>query len=183
MGRPPRGVTLGDVSSTDDREADATTPVEGTAPDSAPSQDVDGRVVHTPRVRDEGRQVREGSRALVFKPSRLTIVVALVATVGGLPLFFSVPYFWLFLLVPAAVTVWVLRTRTTVDPRSVTARSVRGARTVRWDDVRGLRLGKRSSVSAVLFDESELVLPAVKVRDLPALSLASAGRVADPVGD
>ncbi|MBC3193524.1 PH domain-containing protein [Pseudonocardia sp. C8] len=170
------------MSSTDDREADHVTRAGDPTPAPAPSRDVDLGVAATPRVRNEGRQVREGARALVFKPSRLTIVVALVAVVGGLPLLFSVPYFWLALVVPAGIAVWVLRTRTTVDPDSLTVRTVTGSRTVQWDDVRGLRLGKRSSVSAVLADDAELTLAAVKVRDLPALSLASAGRVADPTG-
>lgn len=157
------------MSSTDDREA-------------GPSPDVDERVAGTSRVREEGRQVREGPRSLVFRPSRLTIAVALVATTGALPLLLSVPYFWLSLLIPIAITVWVLRTRTTVDPDTLTVRTVIAARTVPWDDVRGLRLGKRSSVNAVLADDSELTLAAVKVRDLPVLSLASARRVADPLG-
>lgn len=148
-----------------------------------PSQDVAERVDATPRVRDEGRQVREGARAVVFKPSRLTIAVAFVAVVGALPLLLSVPFFWLSLLIPIAITVWVLRTRTTVDPESLTVRTVTGSRTLAWDDVRGLRLGKRSSVNAVLADDTELTLAAVKVRDLPVLSLASGGRVADPLGD
>ncbi|ANY09782.1 hypothetical protein AFB00_04135 [Pseudonocardia sp. HH130630-07] len=120
---------------------------------------------------------------MVFAPSRLTIVVALVFAVGGLPLYASLPWTAVLLLVPVAVAVWTLRTRTTVDPDSVTARTVTGSRSVGWDEVRGLRLGGRSSVSAVLADSSELRLPAVRVRDLPAVSLASAGRVADPVGD
>ncbi|BBG04143.1 MULTISPECIES: PH domain-containing protein [Pseudonocardia] len=171
------------MSSTDDREAAETTSAQEPTRAAEPVQQVDVGVAYTPRVRDEGRQVREGTRTLVFKPSRLTIVVALFATVGGLPLFFSVPYFWLFLLVPIAVTAWVLRVRTTVDPSTVAVRTVTGSRTVAWDDVRGLRLGKRSSVSAVLSDDDELALPAVHVRDLPALSTASGGRFADPVGE
>ncbi|SFN88320.1 PH domain-containing protein [Pseudonocardia ammonioxydans] len=161
------------MSSTDDRGTEGT----------ARAGDVDARVVITPRVREEGRQVREGARALVFKPSRLTIAVALVAVVGALPLLLSVPFFWLSLLIPAGIVVWVLRTRTTVDPDELTVRTVTSSRTVRWDDVRGLRLGRRSSVNAVRTDDTELTLAAVKVRDLPALSLASGGRVADPAGD
>ena len=171
------------MSSTDDREADGTARAEDPAPEAGPSQDVDESVTVMPRVREEGRQVREGARALVFKPSRLTIAVTLVAVVGGLPLLLTVPYFWLLLVVPVAIIVWVLRTRTTVDPDSLTVRTVASSRSVRWDDVRGLRLGKHASVNAVLADDTELTLAAVKVRDLPVLSLASAGRVADPVGD
>lgn len=171
------------MSSTDDRDAGAAVPAEGAGPAPATSQHVDARAIGTPRVRAEGHQVREGARALVFKPSRLTIAVVVVAVVGALPLLLSVPFFWLTLVVPVAIIGWVLRVRTTVDPDSLHVRSLRGTRTVRWDDVRGLSLGTRSSVTAVLSDGAELTLPSVRVRDLPALSLASGGRVADPVGD
>lgn len=152
----PGGVTLGAVSSIDDS---------------------------TPPVRDEGRQVRDGGRRLAFAPSRLTIAAVLVVCVGALPLLLSVPYFWVVLLLPLAVIVWVVRVRTTVDADTVTIRSATGSRTLAWDDVRGLKLGKRSSVSAVLTDDSEVVLPAVHVRDLPVLAAASGGRIADPAGD
>lgn len=163
-GHRARGVTIGGVSSTDPSPADE------------PSQPVDTG----PTVREEGRQVRDGARRLVFTPSRLTIAAALVVCVGALPLLLSVPWFWLFLFLPLAVIGWVLRVRTTVDPDTVTTRSVTGSRTVPWDDVRGLRLGRRSSVSLVLADDREVALPAVYVRDLPVLSAASGGRFADP---
>lgn len=171
------------MSSTDDREAGTTAQAEDLAPVATGSQDVDGAVVPTPKVRAEGHQVREGARALVFTPSRLTIFVVLVTVVGALPLLFSVPYFWLALLVPIAIIGRVLWVRTTVDPDSLRVRSLRGSRTVRWDDVRGLSLARRSSVTALLADGTELVLPSVRVRDLPALALASGGRITDPVGD
>lgn len=163
-GHRPRGATIGGVSSTDPSPADE------------PSRPVDTG----PTVREEGRRVRSGTRRLVFAPSRLTIAAALVVCVGALPLLLSVPWFWLFLLVPAAVTGWVLRVRTTVDPDAVTVRSVTGSRTMAWDDVRGLRLGRRSSVSVVLADDVEVALPAVHVRDLPVLAAASGGRFTDP---
>ncbi|MFP5072109.1 PH domain-containing protein [Pseudonocardia nantongensis] len=137
----------------------------------------------TPPVRDEGRQVHDGRRRLVFKPSRLNIAATLVVCVGALPLLLTVPFFWLALLLPLAVIGWVLRVRTTVDPDAVTIRSATGSRTLAWDDVRGLKLGRRSSVSAVLADDGEVVLPAVHVRDLPVLAAASGGRFADPAGD
>ncbi|MEJ8278321.1 PH domain-containing protein [Pseudonocardia spirodelae] len=168
------------MSSTDDREpAD---PARTAAPPATagPSHQVDSELAWTPRVRDEGRKVREGSRALVFKPSRLTIFAILVAVVGATPLVFSVPWFWLVLVLPAAAIAWILRVRTTVDPQRLTVRGATGSRSVDWDAVRGLRIGKRSQVRAVLDGDEELALPAVHVRDLPALSVASGGRFTDP---
>ncbi|MFP5020189.1 PH domain-containing protein [Pseudonocardia phyllosphaerae] len=181
------------MSSTDDRSDDHATPQAGAAAPQAPSQDVDARadeiVAAAARVRDEGRLTGVGGRAIVFAHSRLTIAVVLVVVVGALPLLFSVPFFWVALLLPVAVIAWVLWVRTTVTPQHVQVRSVRGTRSVSWDDVRGLELGRRSSVVAVLAEGTEpaakppatrLTLPAVKVRDLPMVSLASGGRIPDP---
>lgn len=167
------------MSSTDPQQPSQSAP----AGDAQPSHGVDGPLAATPRVRDEGRTVRDGARALVFKPSRLTIFAILVATVGSTPLMFSVPWFWLLLVVPIAAIAWILRIRTTVDPETITVRTVTGSRTVDWDAVRGLRIGTRSRVGAVLDDDSQLDLPAVHVRDLPALALASGGRITDPVAE
>lgn len=171
------------MSSTDpsggaDAAEQATPPREPAEP-APPSHQVDAAEA----VRAEGRRVLDGTRRLAFRHSRLTIAAALVVVAGALPLLFSVPFFWLFLLVPLAVIGWVLRVRTTVDADAVTARSLTRTRTVAWDEVRGLRLGTRSSVTVVLADGDEVVLPAVHVRDLPVLAIASGGRFADPAGE
>ncbi|WP_224389894.1 PH domain-containing protein [Pseudonocardia sp. ICBG1293] len=171
------------MSSTDDRATPAAPADDASAaPPAAPpaSQQVDSELAWTPQVRDEGRKVRAGSRALVFKPSRLTIFAILVAVVGSTPLVFSLPWFWVVLVVPVAAIAWILRVRTTVDPETLVVRGPLSSRTVDWDDVRGLRIGSRSRISAVLGEDDDLVLPAVHARDLPALSVASGGRIADP---
>lgn len=161
------------MSSTDDHAVPADTASASAPRATAASQQVDSELAWTPRVRDEGRKLRVGSRALVFKPSRLTIFAILVAVVGSTPLVFSLPWFWVVLVLPVAAIVWILRVRTTVDPETLTVRSAFSSRTVDWDDVRGLRIGSRSRVSAVLGEDDDLVLPAVHARDLPALSVAS----------
>ncbi|MBN9758025.1 Low molecular weight protein antigen 6 [Pseudonocardia sp. Ae406_Ps2] len=168
------------MSSTDDHAVPADTTSAAAPRATAASQQVDSELAWTPRVRDEGRKLRVGSRALVFKPSRLTIFAILVAVVGSTPLVFSLPWFWVVLVLPVAAIAWILRVRTTVDPETLTVRSAFSSRTVDWDDVRGLRIGSRSRVSAVLGEDDDLVLPAVHARDLPALSVASGGRFADP---
>jgi hypothetical protein len=117
---------------------------------------------------------------LVFRHSRLGVMAALLFCVCALPLMLTVPFFWLVLLLPIAYCVWLARTRTTVDGTTVATRTLRGSRDVTWEDITSLRLDERSRVSAVLSDESELPLPAVRLRDLSAVAVASGGRITDP---
>lgn len=119
---------------------------------------------------------------LVFRHSALGILAAALFLVCALPLMLSVPFFWLVLIVPIGFVVWLVRVRTTVDGQTVTTRTVAGTRRVAWDEIASLRLGKRSGLTAVLRDDTSLPLPAVHVRDLPALAVASGGRVSDPTG-
>lgn len=120
---------------------------------------------------------------LVFKHSSLGILAALLFLLCAAPLMATVPFFWLVALLPIGFGGWLLRVRTTVDPGSVTARWITGSRRVPWDDISSLRLVGRSGVSAVLKDDTELPLPAVHLRDLPALAAVSGGRIPDPAGD
>jgi hypothetical protein len=88
----------------------------------------------------------------------------------------------LLLILPIALSVLIVRYRTTADRDSVTARTVLARRTVPWDDVEGLRFGKGSWAYAQLRDGSELRLPAVTFSTLPLLTEASGGRVPNPYG-
>lgn len=135
----------------------------------------------------DGRDGTDGQEAtatgpprLVFRHSALGVLAALLFCVCALPLMLSVPWFWLILLLPVGYCVWLLWTRTTVDGETVAVRTVRGSRRLSWADVTSLRIDERSRVSAVLGDESELRLPAVRLRDLSALAVASGGRISDP---
>lgn len=121
-----------------------------------------------------------GPARLVFRHSALGILAALLFCVCALPLILSLPWFWLVLLLPLGFSVWLVWTRTTVDGEYLVVRTLRGTRRLSWDDVTSLRLDERSRVSAVLDDESELRLPAVRLRDLSALAVASGGRITDP---
>jgi hypothetical protein len=120
---------------------------------------------------------------LVFQPSRLTIVAVLAFCVFAVPFAFGAPWLWLVYLLPVALVVWIVRTRTTVDPEAVTVRRLLGGRRVRWDAISSLRLGKKSRVSAILNDGEELPLPAVRVRDLPVLAVVSGGRFTFPTDE
>lgn len=120
---------------------------------------------------------------VVFHPSRLIIVAALVLAVCATPVAFGAPFLWVVYAVPLGVIVWVLRTRTTVDAEAVTVRRLLGGRRVPWETISSLRLADNARVAAVLEDGAELPLPAVGVRDLPRLAAASGGRLPDPSGD
>lgn len=117
---------------------------------------------------------------LIFRiPTTAMIPVALLF-VCATPLAFGAPGLQVIYLVPIALVLWVIRTRTVVDAEQVRIRTLFGARSIAWSEITSLRLTKRSGVRAVLADESEVTLPAVRVRDLAALAQASGGRFGDP---
>ena len=121
-----------------------------------------------------------GTTRAVFRVSPLVILFALAVAVCATPVAFGAPFLWLIYLVPVGIIVWTLRTRTVVDAEGLLVRRLVGSRHVPWDDVTGLRLDDRGPVRAVLAAGGELVLPAVGVRDLHALAVASGGRLPDP---
>jgi hypothetical protein len=123
------------------------------------------------------------SARAVFKVSPLVVLFALALAVCATPVAFGAPYLWLVYLVPVGVVVWTLRTRTVADADGLRVRRLVGGRRVPWEAVNGLRLDDRSRVHAVLDGGEELALPAVHVRDLHVLAVASGGRVPDPTGD
>lgn len=84
------------------------------------------------------------------------------------------------LAIPVVASVAIVRLRTVANRETVTARSLLGSRTVRWDDVQGLRFDRNAWAKARLGDDSELRLPAVTFATLPLLTAASGGRVPNP---
>ncbi|WP_181783740.1 PH domain-containing protein [Pseudonocardia pini] len=125
----------------------------------------------------------EAPARLVFRRSPLALAALAFFLVAAIPFAFGAPWLWLVYLVPVGLAYWVVRVRTVVDAESVTARRLLTSRRVPWSEISSLRLGKKSRVSAVLKDESELPLPTVHVRDLPALAAVSGGRLPDPAGE
>jgi hypothetical protein len=92
----------------------------------------------------------------------------------------SLPWGWLLFLVPAAIAVWVVRTRTTIDAQRVAARRVLRTHVLPWSRITSLRVADHAWVRAVLADGGEVALPAVYARHLPVLAVLSGGRLADP---
>ena len=86
------------------------------------------------------------------------------------------------LVIPVILSACIVRLRTVADHDTVTARSLLGSETVRWEDIEGLRFSKGSWARAQLKDGRELRLPAVTFATLPELTEVSAGRVPNPYG-
>ena len=90
------------------------------------------------------------------------------------------PAFAVLYLVPILLAVWILRTRTVVDTEQLRTRSLFGARTLAWAEVRSLKLARRGWVNAVLSGDELAPLPGVRTRHLPMLAALSGGRLSDP---
>jgi hypothetical protein len=102
--------------------------------------------------------------------------------IGILSLVLASSWFAPLLIVPAVLSVFIVRLRTVAAVDTVTARSLLRSETVRWEDVDGLAFNKGSWARAQLKDGRELTLPAVTFSTLPQLTEASAGRVPNPYG-
>jgi hypothetical protein len=101
---------------------------------------------------------------------------------GLLSLVLAWTWFAPLFVIPAMLSAYIVRLRTTADPDTVTARNLLGSETVRWEDIQGLRFSKGSWARAQLKDGRELRLPAVTFATLPQLTEVSAGRVPNPYG-
>jgi Bacterial PH domain len=99
---------------------------------------------------------------------------------GILSLVLASPWFAPLLVIPVGLSACIVRLRTVARIDTVTARSLRGSETVRWEDIDGLAFNKGSWARAQLKDGRELTLPAVTFSTLPRLTEASAGRVPNP---
>lgn len=84
------------------------------------------------------------------------------------------------LVIPVIGSATIARLRTEADRDKVTVRTLRGSRTVAWDQIEGLRFTKSAWARACLKKGPELPLPAVTFATLPLLTAASAGRVPNP---
>lgn len=122
-----------------------------------------------------------GPSTVTFRTPLTSLIAVWGLTVCLTPVAFGVPGLQVLYLGPLAIAVWLLRTRTVAGPETIVTHQVRGARSITWSDLEGLRMDDRSRVWAVLRGGEEIRLPAVRVRDLPALSAASRGRLPDPL--
>ncbi len=86
------------------------------------------------------------------------------------------------LAIPVAVSVAIVRLRTTADADAVTARGLLSSRTLPWGEVEGLRFNRGGWAQACHSGDKEMTLPAVTFATLPRLAAASGGRVPNPYG-
>lgn len=124
--------------------------------------------------------VQQVPTRLVFRIPATAVLGALLFAVTATPFAWAAPGLMFVYLVPIVAIAWVLRVRTTADREKLVARTLFGRHVVPWSDVRAFRVSERSWVRAVVEDGKELPLPTVRTRHLPALSLISGGRLADP---
>ena len=87
------------------------------------------------------------------------------------------------LIIPALLSALIVRLRTQADGNGVAVRTLLGSRSVRWEEIDGLRFRRGSWARAQLKSGRELRLPAVTFATLPQLTQASAGRVPNPYAD
>ncbi|WP_143073421.1 PH domain-containing protein [Actinokineospora terrae] len=117
---------------------------------------------------------------LVFRVPGIAVLAALLFAICATPFAFAAPGLVAVYVIPIALVVWVLRVRTTADAEGLVVREVVSSRPLPWKLLKGLRLNAAGRVSAVLHDDTEVALPQVRTRHLPALALVSGGRLADP---
>ena len=115
-----------------------------------------------------------------FRMPRSALVPVLVLALCILPTAAVTGWTLLLLLIPVLVAVGVLRRGADVGDEGITARAVLGSRTVRWTDLAGIRVGERGELWLVTTAATEVRLPVVRARDLPALAGASGGRLEVP---
>jgi hypothetical protein len=119
-------------------------------------------------------------KKLVFRIPATALLAAGLIAICVTPVAWAVPGLQALYVLPLGYAYWVVRNRTTVTEEELVARGVFGTTTVRWDEVKSIRLAEKGWLKAVRQDDTEVTLPAVRFMHLPALSLVSGGRVPDP---
>ncbi|WP_194834623.1 PH domain-containing protein [Nocardia sp. XZ_19_369] len=129
----------------------------------------------------EGSDTGGGSAATVIRIPRLAFLGVFILFMCVFFMFVGWPAgLWWMLLIPVAVSVWVLRTQTTVSEGGLDLRTVFRSRHLDWSQLKGVRIPKRGYVRADLVDGTEVKLPAVSYDRVRDLAIASQGRIPDP---
>jgi len=118
---------------------------------------------------------------VVIRISPMAHLGVALLTLAMLSVVFAGPgWFVVLLVIPIVLSVAVARYRTVADRDAVTVRTLLRSERLRWDDIHGLRFGKKSWALARRDDGSEIALPGVTFATLPLLTAASGGRVPNP---
>ncbi|MEU3651072.1 PH domain-containing protein [Lentzea sp. NPDC034063] len=119
-------------------------------------------------------------KKLVFRIPATALLAAGLIAICVTPVAWLAPGLQALYVLPLGYAYWVVRNRTTVTEDELVARGVFGTTTLKWSEVKSIRLVQKGWLRAVKEDASEVTLPAVRFMHLPALSLVSGGRVPDP---
>ncbi|MDX8030766.1 PH domain-containing protein [Lentzea sp. BCCO 10_0856] len=119
-------------------------------------------------------------KKLVFRIPATALLAAGLIAICVTPVAWVAPGLQALYVLPLGYAYWILRNRTTVTEDTLVARGVFGSTTLKWSEVKSIRLVRKGWLKAVKEDDTEVTLPAVRFMHLPALSLVSGGRVPDP---
>ncbi len=119
-------------------------------------------------------------KKLVFRIPATALLAAGLIAICVTPVAWVAPGLQALYVLPLAYAYWVIRNRTTVTEEELVARGLFGSTTVKWSEVKSIRLARKGWLKAVRTDDTEVTLPAVRFMHLPALSLVSGGLVPDP---
>ncbi|SER52983.1 PH domain-containing protein [Lentzea xinjiangensis] len=119
-------------------------------------------------------------KKLVFRIPATALLAAGLIAICVTPVAWVAPGLQALYVLPLGYAYWVVRNRTTVTEDEIVARGLFATTTVRWPEVKAIRLVRKGWLKAVKDDDTEVTLPAVRFMHLPALSLVSGGRVPDP---
>ncbi|SFE50456.1 PH domain-containing protein [Actinopolyspora alba] len=161
-------------------EATSETGDTGETTAGAPDATTEREPEHPPEGDSEQAEPPELPSRLVFRITRVGLLVILVVAFCISPIAASLPPLSVLYLIPLGLIVWLVRTRTVVDESGITARTLTGRTRMDWSDIRALRLDERHWVRAVTTSDREVRLPAIRVRDVPRLAVMSRGRIQDP---
>lgn len=128
-----------------------------------------------------GSSAASSPAPVVIRISPMAHLAVVLLTLALLSVVFAGPaWFVALLVIPVLLSVAIARYRTVADRDTVTARTLLGSQTLRWEDIAGLRFGRKAWAQARRGDGTEVSLPAVTFATLPVLTAASGGRVPNP---
>jgi Bacterial PH domain len=125
---------------------------------------------------------RKDPKPVVLRISPVAHFASGFGALGLLALVLAAPWTAPLLVIPVMASVMIVRLRTVANGQTVTVRTLLGARTLDWADIKGLRFTKGSWAHADLTSGKDVRLPAVTFSTLPLLAEVSGGRVPNPYG-
>jgi hypothetical protein len=124
---------------------------------------------------DQTSTYRTGPDRANLLPAALMLGLSLIG-IAYTPLLAWLP------ILPLLFIAYILRSRTTVDGRGITARyMLRPGRSLVWDDFKALRFTRGGKALAVRTDGTSFPLPGVSFNSLVTLAEVTGGRIPDPV--